>query len=161
MYCPKCGLQNTDATKFCRSCGGVLSGVMATVEGKPTGSKFSLEERSVILYSRGVRGVLTSVAFLVITGLMFAFGGDLKLYWLIPVAAAMVILAGSIARFVQASGYKKIAEKGQRPAELTAGQAGFLDPPPRTFYDTDGLADKPFSVTERTTNLLRRMDNDE
>jgi hypothetical protein len=166
MFCPKCGLQNGDETKFCRGCGAELTRVMASLEGKvvdrlgklnkPTRS---LGERSVILYSRGIRGVLTSIAFVAITALMLVFGQDVKMYWLIPLTLALVVLAGSISRFVQASGYRKLAAK-EGPPELAAGREEFLQPA-RSFYETDDLAATPFSVTERTTNLLRSMGEDE
>jgi hypothetical protein len=42
----------------------------------------------------------------------------------------------------------------QRPAELGAARQEFVHPP-RSIYETDDLAATPFSVTERTTNLLR------
>lgn len=165
MFCPKCGLQNGDETKFCRGCGAELTRVMASLEAnvvdrmaklkKPTRS---LGERSVILYSRGIRGVLTGVGFLVVAALMLVFGQDVKLYWLIPVTFAFVWFAASIGRFVQASGYKKLAAKEGTP-ELPAGREEFLQPV-RSFYDTDDLAATPFSVTERTTNLLRRDEDD-
>ena len=166
MFCPKCGLQNGDETKFCRGCGAELTRVMAALEAKvsdriaklkkPTRS---LGERSVILYSRGIRGILTSVAFFAITALMLIFGQDVKLFWLIPLTLGSVVFAGSISRFVQASGYKKLAAQ-EGPAELGAAREEFLEPA-RSFYDTDDLAAVPFSVTERTTNLLRRVDDDD
>ena len=76
---------------------------MASLEGKvvdrlaklkkPTRS---LGERSVILYSRGIRGVLTGVGFLAVAALMLLFGQDVKMYWLIPVTFAFVWFAAAI-----------------------------------------------------------------
>jgi hypothetical protein len=34
MYCPKCATQNTDETKFCRSCGSNLSLVPQALTGR-------------------------------------------------------------------------------------------------------------------------------
>jgi len=131
----------------------------------------SLAERAVILYSRGIRGVLTSVAFLVITAAMITLGQDVKNFWLIPLTLALVVLAGSISRFVQASGYKKLAAKepprhpepelGTPPLLRKEGSLGEGVPPARSFYDTDDLAATPFSVTERTTSLLHRIEDKE
>jgi hypothetical protein len=157
MFCPKCGLENGDETKFCRGCGAELTRVLASLQGKVKGSKFSLAERSVILYSRGVRGILTGLAFLVVTAIMMTSGE--KLWFLIPLTLALVVFAGAISRFVQASGYKKLAAK-EGPAELGATRTEYLQPA-RSFYETDDLAASPFSVTERTTNLLKRMGDDD
>src|SRR5262245_11223329 len=38
MYCPRCGLQNTDATRFCRQCGLPLAQVMDYVVAGGSGS---------------------------------------------------------------------------------------------------------------------------
>jgi hypothetical protein len=38
MYCPRCGLQNTDATKFCRQCGLPLAQVSDYVAAGGTGA---------------------------------------------------------------------------------------------------------------------------
>jgi hypothetical protein len=38
MYCPRCGSQNTDATKFCRQCGLPLAQVCDYVAGGGTGA---------------------------------------------------------------------------------------------------------------------------
>lgn len=38
MYCPRCGSQNTDATKFCRQCGLPLTQVMDYVAAGGTGA---------------------------------------------------------------------------------------------------------------------------
>jgi len=38
MYCPRCGSQNTDATKFCRQCGLPLAQVSDYVAGGGTGA---------------------------------------------------------------------------------------------------------------------------
>ena len=34
MFCPKCGIENPDHGKFCRSCGANLTHVLAVVEGE-------------------------------------------------------------------------------------------------------------------------------
>src|SRR6478672_10145367 len=127
MFCPKCGLENSDGTKFCRGCGSNLGGVLASLDGKPkrpltifdnAGKPLrSLEERAVILQSRAVRGAITSVAFLIGSGLMLFFAPPSSMAWIVLLVLALVVLAGTIARAVQASGYRKLAAK-QQQAEL-------------------------------------------
>lgn len=156
MFCPKCGLQNPDDGKFCRGCGADLSNVLAALEPKKQKRpKSSLAERSVTLYSRGVRGMLTSLAFLVITAIMFTAGE--KLWFLIPLTFALIAFAAAISRFVQASGYKRLAREEPND-ELPPARKQFLQPA-KSFYETGDLA--PLSVTERTTNLLKREDDGE
>ena|SRR5689334_16157804 len=169
MFCPKCGLENGDEAKFCRGCGANLGGVLASLEGKPkrpltvfddTGKpQRSLEERAVILQSRAIRGAITSFALLMASALLLFVAPPSGILWLAALTLGLIVLAGTIARATQASGYRKLAAK-QQPAELGAGKQEFMQPP-RSIYDTDDLAATPFSVTERTTNLLRRVDEDE
>ena len=169
MFCPKCGSENGDETKFCRGCGANLGGVLASLDekrkrgtaifddlGKP---KRSLEERAIILQSRAIRGAITSVAFLLGSGLLLFVAPPTGIAWIVLLTLGLVVLAGTIARATQASGYRKLAAK-QQPAELGAARQEFVQPP-RSIYDTDDLTATPFSVTERTTNLLRRMGEDE
>lgn len=157
MFCPKCGLQNADQTKFCRGCGVELGGVLAVVDGrvaKPVRASNDLLERSIALKSRGVYGVLASGGFLAIAWMTMVWGE--KLWFLLPLAFAFVFMAAAVSRFVQASGLRKLAQQNG-PAELTAGRADYLADntgPPRSVYETDDLI--PASVTERTTNLLTK-----
>jgi hypothetical protein len=166
MFCPKCGVQNVDDGKFCRGCGADLSNVLASVEGKVVDRlaklkrpKASLSERSISLYSRGIRGVLLAVGFFIVSGLALGLSERGLTFALFMMAFAFAMLATGISRFVQASGLKKLAAR-EGPAQLGAGATEFVRPA-RSFYDTDDLAATPFSVTERTTNLLRRMGEDE
>jgi hypothetical protein len=157
MFCPKCGLQNADDTRFCRGCGAELGNVLAALDAPVTKTQKSLAEKSVALYSRGIRGSLTAVGFLVIAGILRSIPPENGILWLLPLTFAFVWLAASISRFVQARGLKKLAAQ-ERPAELGAGRVEFLKPS-RSIYQTDDLV--PMSVTERTTTLLERLDDDD
>ena len=181
MFCPKCGVVNVDDGKFCRGCGAdlpLMTGTGASraaadfdlrsaLEGrvrdrktKAVKPRLSLAEKSIAIKSRGIRGVLTGVGFLVIAAILSSRPPENGILWLIPLALAFIWFAASIGRFVQASGYKKLAAKQDSPAELGAGREDYIQPP-RSFYQTDDLAAAPFSVTERTTNILRKMGADE
>ena len=167
MFCPKCGVQNVDGGKFCRGCGADVSNVLASLEGKVVDRlakikkpKLSLAEKAIAIRSRGIRGVLTGVGFLVIAAILSSRPPENGILWLIPLGLAFIWFAASIGRFVQASGYKKLAVQQQQPAALGAGSEDYIQPP-RSFYETDDLAATPFSVTERTTNILRKMGAEE
>ena len=167
MFCPKCGLENGDETKFCRGCGANLGGVLASVDGKskPAITTFddsgkplrSLDERAIILQSRAVRGAITTVALLLGSGLLLFVGPPTGILWVVLLVLGLIVLAGTIARATQSSGYKKLA--AQQRSELGQNRQEFLRPS-RSIYDTDDLT-PPFSVTERTTNLLSKFDDDE
>jgi hypothetical protein len=168
MFCPKCALENGDETKFCRGCGANLGGVLASVDGKSkrplsvfddTGKpQRSLEERAIILQSRAIRGAITTVALLIGSGLLLFVAPPSGFLWVALLILSMIVLAGTIARATQSSGYKKLA--AQQRGELGTHRQETLPPPRSSIYDTDDLAARPFSVTERTTNLLHRPDED-
>lgn len=154
MFCPKCGSQNADETKFCRGCGADLSTVLSLVEGKAP-KLGGLAEKHIELYSRGVRGLLLGFGFLIISGLAFAFRSPTGSLWLFMLAFSFMLLATGISRFVQARGLKALDTPvpDHQNRVLTPGQSDYIRPS-RSIYDTDDLVGEPSSVTERTTTLL-------
>ena len=163
MFCPKCGLENADETKFCRGCGAELTRVLASLEPGKKKPKASLAERSIALYSRGVRGILTGIAFIIVSILVSEYGERDKVWWLVPFTLALLVFAGSVSRLVQGFALKRLADREARDGtarELTPGREEYVHSKSSVF-DTDDLAASPFSVTERTTNLLRRFDEDD
>jgi hypothetical protein len=169
MFCPKCGLENGDETKFCRGCGANLGGVLASVDGiakrplmifddngKPLRS---LEERAIILQSRAIRGAVTTIALLIASGILLFVAQPSGFLWVASLILALIVLAGTIARATQAAGYKKLAAKQQRP-ERNALPREFV-PTRGSVFETGDLPSPRFSVTERTTNLLRKTNEDD
>lgn len=153
MFCPKCGSQNGDETKFCRSCGATLSNVLAAMDAKKPVAETTLEEKYISVYSRGVRGLLIGLGFLVISGVIFSRPPIGGIFWLLPFMFAAFFLGTGISRFVQAKGLKTLSEKQNDPGQLPPAKTEFIEPS-RSLYDTDDLSARPPSVTERTTNLL-------
>src|SRR5580765_4246194 len=121
MFCPKCGLQNTDETKFCRSCGANLSNVLAAVDGKPRPASRSLAEKQLALYSRGIRGLLGGAGFLVIAWLLYTLAPQIVFLQCFSLAFAFVSIAAGISRLVHASGIRRLNERGESAA-LPPGQ---------------------------------------
>ena len=157
MFCPKCGLQNADGTKFCRGCGTDLSNALAVVGGKAISSR-ATAEKSIALFSRGIYGLMVSVGFLIISGLAFAFRSPTGSLWLILLIPAFIFLAAGISRLIQSRAIKALSKRDE-PTALSPGQTDYIRPS-RSIYETDELLGEPLSITERTTNLLE-MDIDD
>ena len=180
MFCPKCGTQNADETKFCRGCGADVSYVLTVVstasaypvaESNPTrpktnrsgfnlpyvesGEGQTMAERSVDLSSRGWRGLLIGVGFLIIAGLTFAISEKLAVLGIFLLMFTVFFIGTGISRFVQARGLKRLLEPGCSELEprLAAGNADYIQPR-RSLFATDDLTAEPRSITENTTTRL-------
>jgi hypothetical protein len=156
MFCPKCGLQNADETKFCRSCGADVSSLLPPRPrnaSTPHVQAGSFAEKHIELYSRGIRGLILGGGFLLIAGFVFSIPPRDGILWLIPMIFALFFLSMAVSRFVQAKGIKALSKKDD-PAGLTPGQTDYIEPA-RSIYETDDLVARPLSVTEHTTRHLK------
>lgn len=163
MFCPKCGQQNPDTGKFCRSCGtdlGNLSSALASPVGRPT-TLMSRKGRPVSLEG-AITKMFTGLAFLIVAcilGYTGMAGGRVWWFWmLIP---AFGSLGSGVAQYMQI----RRLEKGQpvygsveaAPA-LPSSDAKVLSSPQAQFvaaesrYKTGDLI--PPSVTDNTTRHL-------
>lgn len=158
MFCPKCGSQNTDGTKFCRGCGADLSNVLAVVDGKLPDER-ALSEKHIELFSGGVRGLMIGVGFLIVSGAAFAISARLSVMGLFFLAFALYALGTGISRIIQARGIKAL-NRANEPASLTSAQTEYIKPT-RSIYETDDLVRQPLSITERTTTHLQLDADDE
>jgi len=156
MFCPKCGLQNPDETKFCRGCGAELSNVLAAVDGKLPGTR-GLAEKYIDLNSSGIRGVLIGLGFAFISWVVYTIPPGHGIIWTLFLAFAFFFLGTGISRLVQARGIKALSER-EGPAALPPGQTEYIQPS-RSIYQTDDLAPRPPSVTEHTTTHLKLEDD--
>jgi hypothetical protein len=151
MFCPKCGSQNLDGTKFCRGCGADVSNALAVVDPKLT-EKRALSEKHIELFSSGLRGVLIGTGFMLIAALAFALSTRGLSFALFALAFAFFFLGTGISRLVHSRGLNAL-NKRDEPASLPSGQTDYIQPS-RSVYETDSLPAQPLSVTEKTTNLL-------
>lgn len=167
MFCPKCGGQNPENGKFCRSCGTDLGGV-STALNSPTPSPALVNRRGrPISWESSITKFATGIAFLVIAialGVTNMAGGRVWWFWmLIP---AFTMMGSGIAQYVQL----RKAEKGQGGVVSAASQPAFsaspgnvLPPQSTEFvgaesrYKTGDLV--PPSVTDGTTRHLE-MDSE-
>ena len=154
MFCPKCGSQNTDGTRFCRGCGADVGNVLAVVDGRSP-AELQVAEKQIDLYSSGLRGLLTGVGFLIVAGVSFGISIKLAVLGVFALAFAFFFLATGISRFVQSRALKRLRQPKAADAAsaLTAGEENYFRPA-RSIYETDDLHLQPGSITENTTTHL-------
>lgn len=162
MFCPKCGIQNPDTGKFCRSCGTDLGNVSDVLTGKlqidrsscgttRRGRPITLESALTKLFM-GIAFVVVAVA-LAVTGK----GGGWWFYMLIP---ALMFIGSGIAQFIQVrSGQRTVGFATADRNSLSGSMGGPALPPqqthfvsPESRYKTGDLV--PPSVTDSTTRHL-------
>lgn len=165
MFCPKCGSQNADETKFCRGCGADVSNVLAPATNSRSrrlsgrmyvSAPMSIAEQQIELFSRGIRGLIMGGGLFVVSALAFILSERGLTFSLFMLAFGFLLTGTGISRLIHARGLKALGKK-DAPAELTFGQPNYIQPH-ESIYDT-GLLAEPLSVTEHTTTHLE-MDTD-
>ena len=166
MFCPKCGIENPDNGKYCRSCGANLSNVLAVVEGNFSVENVSSSENSLAeLRSTGFRNVILGVGFLLTGFLLFTIPPHDGIFWLLAMIPGFCLMASGVSRFIKHDALKKertIRVNVPQPPTFAETQAKKQLPPTQTdyvapqksLYETDDLVGEPLSVTESTTRLL-------
>ena len=105
MYCPKCGTENPDDAKVCRSCSAVLSKAPITIEDrfpKTSGlaiAAFVLGLISIVFFLTGIVAIILGIISIVaieksggrLTGRVFAILGVI-----IPVIVFLFIFLNSV-----------------------------------------------------------------
>jgi len=154
MFCPKCGSQNADETKFCRGCGADLSNVLAVIGGKVP-DDLPLAEKHIALFSSAIRGLMIGLGFLIVSGAAFGIGRGVQVMGLLLLAFAFYFIGTGVSRLVQAKALKRLRTPkiSQPTPALSTGNAEYIKPP-RSVYETDDLIATPRSVTEHTTTHL-------
>jgi zinc-ribbon domain len=169
MFCPKCGQQNSDNGKYCRSCGTDLGNVSSALSGSRVSSDALVDKKGKPLSLEGaVTKFFTGLAFIIIAcilGYTGAAGGHAWWYWmLIPGFGS---LGSGIAQYLQIQRHESrrpvystveaptALPPTANPNPLPPQQTRFVSPESR--YKTGDLV--PPSVTDNTTRHLE-MDSE-
>lgn len=155
MFCPKCGLRNIEASKFCRGCGVDLSYVMAAVEAKAPVA-VELPEKYVEQFSRGVRGLFMGSGFMIVGIGAYLITANALPVSLFALLMAFIFLGTGFSRLMHAAGLKRLNEG--RPQRALEGEKTEFIRPESSIYETGELREQPLSVTDRTTRRLTKDD---
>ena len=163
MFCPKCGIQNPDTGKFCRSCGTDLGNVSDALSGKlviEKGCGTNRRGRPITIESAAAKFFM-GLAFLAVS-VILAFTGKGSGWWFWMLIPAFMFVGSGIAQYMQI----RRTERGRMNFSAEAGRAvhaapqqSTLPPQPANFapfpesrYKTGDLF--PPSVTDGTTRHL-------
>lgn len=179
MFCPKCGTQNPDSGRFCRSCGTDLSNVSDALAGNRRNNVqgFGMIEPLQPHELLGKKGkpvslesaltkIFTGLAFLVIS-IVLAFTPMGRAWWFWMLIPAFTMLGSGIAQYLQirkhesrtsavaalpqSEPHKNFAPAPHSNQSLPPTQTEYVAPT-ETGYKTGDLI--PPSVTEETTRHL-------
>ena len=156
MFCPKCGSQNSDETRFCRGCGADLSNALAVVEGR-SAAELELAVKHIDLFSSGLRGFMVGLGFFLVAAAAFGISEKLAIIGLFALAFAFFFGGTGVARLFQARALKKLHEPKNVKPSLMSGEPAYITPS-RSIYDTEDLVATPQSITENTTTLLDKKE---
>lgn len=185
MFCPKCGTQNPDSGKFCRSCGTDLGNVSAAMSGdlpkKQTDfgfPAFDWENRKDVrelnrrkdpneVFGDSIKQILSGIGFLIVSIVLFTTGvAGGKAWWWAMLFPAFGLLSKGISDYMKskrmmqnqvqfAPQNQNYLNQNQTRADLPPTQTEYVAPDMR--YKTGDLA--PPSVTDNTTRHLE-MDSE-
>ena len=160
MFCPKCGIENPDNGKFCRSCGANLSNVLAFVKGEiePDGLVNQSTEITE-LHSTGVRNTILGAGFFVTSIFLRFIPPSDGILWLLFMIPAFCLIASGVRRILKSEGLKKITPHIVVNPNLPPTQENKQLPSSQTEYVSplSSLKTKDLvvpSVTEETTQHL-------
>ena len=161
MFCPKCGIQNPETGKFCRSCGTDLGNVSDALSGRlPQAQRLLNDKGKPISLESSVTKFFMGIAFLVIA-IALGVSGRGSGWWFWMMIPALMFIGSGAAQYIQLRNSGQSGLRLAPPEQNTiAGTraAGALPPTQTTYvapesrYKTGDLV--PPSVTDSTTKHL-------
>ena len=171
MFCPKCGTQNPDDGKFCRSCGVDLGNVNAAISGELTvtddscsvGGRRKPRDADQV-FADAMKSIVIGVGFVVVSCVLYVtnVANGRAWFWALLIPAFTFLAKGisdySKSRRMDRSrqvGFQATATvnqmRGGQPSTLPPAQSTFIAPA-ESRYKTGDLV--PHSVTDNTTRHL-------
>ena len=161
MFCPKCGIQNPETGKFCRSCGTDLGNVSDALSGKlPVAHNLVNDKGKPISLESAITKFFMGIAFLAIA-IILGVSGRGSGWWFWMMIPALMFLGNGAAQYVQLKSAGRTGARFAPPdqpsipaaipnAALPPDQTNYVSPESR--YKTGDLV--PPSVTDGTTKHL-------
>lgn len=173
MFCPKCGIENPETGKFCRTCGTDLGNVSAVLSGNLPANltdagvaqiHHDAKRRSDPneVYADSIKSIISGIGFLIVSIALLTTGvAGGKAWWWAMLFPAFTFLAKGVSEYLKYGKMQKsqpgispasgnMIDQPRANASLPPPQASFVAPESR--YKTGDLV--PPSVTEGTTKLL-------
>jgi hypothetical protein len=162
MFCPKCGIQNPETGKFCRSCGTDLGNVSVALSGRqPEVQRIINHKGKPITLESAITKFFMGLAFLTIS-IVLGLTGKGAGWWFWMLVPALMFIGSGIAQFLQLKSSGSVnshVSPAADPNVLTGAPANPALPPtqttfvsPESRYKTGDLV--PPSVTDTTTKHL-------
>lgn len=163
MFCPKCGGQNPETGKFCRSCGTDLGNVASALSATKQQPQRLVNHKGKPIHLEGaITKIFSGLAFLTIS-IALAFSKMGQGWWFWMLIPAFGSLGSGIAQYIQlrnaSKGQNVYTPQNEMPA-IDSPPTSALPPQqtewavaPESRYKTGELTPPP-SVTENTTRHL-------
>lgn len=176
MFCPKCGTENPDNGKFCRSCGINLSALTPETNTELKLQEVYIDHRGRVrsnnpddLWTTGIRFAIMGVGFLIVSiALLITNVAGGHGWWWAMLFPAFSMLAKGVSQIERARRIERKKSQNEFPAAQSAqsfqtpasmslpfAQTEYVNPESR--YKTGDLV--PPSVVESTTRHLE-MNNE-
>lgn len=185
MFCPKCGTDNPETGKFCRSCGTDIGVVSKALERKSFAGVDHSDEDDYSMteydddgkklktpedfFGNGVKEICGGIAFIAIAAILFftnIIGGSVWGFWLLIPGGYMI--GNGISSIykskkmeermgLSSGGQQNVLDRSNVKADLPPTQTDYIPPEGDVKYETGDLV--PPSVTEGTTRHLK-MDSE-
>jgi len=173
MFCPKCGVDNPDAGKFCRSCGVDLGNVSAVMSGNLPANFTNAGVAQIHhdakrrndpneVYADAIKSIISGIGFLIVAIALLTTGvAGGRAWWWAMLFPAFTFLAKGISDYMKYGKMqnsqpalgpvsRNMIDQPRSNVSLPPSQTEFVSPESR--FKTGDLV--PPSVTDGTTKLL-------